>query len=297
MAACGSRDEPPSRKASRALKQVASPELGRAERQRLIDALSADYGVHPYGKWRGSFWRLSALVDLGVARGHRGAVRAAMETLDWLASPRRLATIRRRVIDGRVRRCASMEGRSLYCCLRVGVDDPRLDSLAEALIESQWPDGGWNCDRAPGATHSSFHESWGPLLGLAAYGATEAAARAADFFLRHRVVFSERTGEVADHGLLALRYPAYWHYDLLVGLWALAESVSLDDGRVRDALALLEAKRASDGGWHVEGRWWRPPGSKGSNVEAVDWTSTADRLLTARARSVLAAARTLQPVG
>jgi hypothetical protein len=62
------------------------------------------------------------------------------------------------------------------------------------------------------------------------------------------------------------------------------------DVRVRDALALLESKRAGDGGWHVEGRWWRSPGSRGSNVEAVDWSSTADRLLTGRAHSVLSAA-------
>jgi hypothetical protein len=129
----------------------------------------------------------------GVGRSHPGAVAAAKATLDWVASPRRLATIRRRVIDGRVRRCASQEVRTLYCCLRVGVEDPRLDSLAEALVEIQWPDGGWNCDRRPQVTHSSFHESWGPLLGLAAYGAREATARAAEFFLRHRRWNSEPT--------------------------------------------------------------------------------------------------------
>src|SRR5215211_2676151 len=168
-------------------------------------------------------------------------------------------------------------------------------SLHDAL--PIWPDGGWNCDRRPRATHSSFHESWGPLLGLAAYGATEAAARAADFLLRHRVVFSDRTGEIADRRFLALRYPAYWHYDLLVGLWALAESVGLDDVRVREALALLESKRAGDGIWHVEGRWWKPPGSKGSNVDAVDWASAADRLLTERVWSVLAARRVRQDDG
>jgi len=279
------------------MREVSHAEVTRLERKRLIDALSKDHEVHPYGKWRGAFWRLVALVDLGVRRGHPGAVAAAEETLDWVASPRRLATIRRRVIDGRLRRCASQEGRALYCCVRVGVDDARLDLLAEALIESQWPDGGWNCDRRPRATHSSFHESWGPLLGLAAYGATEAAARAADFLLRHRVVFSDRTGEIADRRFLALRYPAYWHYDLLVGLWALAESVGLDDVRVREALALLESKRAGDGIWHVEGRWWKPPGSKGSNVDAVDWASAADRLLTERVWSVLAARRVRQDDG
>ena len=42
-------------------------------REQLVAALSRDYGVHPYGKWRGAFWRLASLVDLGVEPGHPGA--------------------------------------------------------------------------------------------------------------------------------------------------------------------------------------------------------------------------------
>src|SRR5215211_9011138 len=247
------------------MREVSHAEVTRLERKRLIDALSKDHAVHPYGKWRGAFWRLVALVDLGVRRGHPGAVAAAEETLDWVASPRRLATIRRRVIDGRLRRCASQEGRALYCCVRVGVDDARLDLLAEALIESQWPDGGWNCDRKPKATHSSFHESFSPVVGLAAYAqatgderAEAAAARGAEFFLRHHVFCSERTGE-AWPKLEQLRYPPYWHYDALVGLTMLRRSVGLGDSRVERALALIEAKRRPEGTWRTEGRWWKPP--------------------------------------
>ena len=45
----------------------------------------------------------------------------------------------------------------------------------------------------------------------------------------------------------------------------------LDDPRAADALDLLESKRSPDGTWRVEGKWWKPPGSKGSNVEVVDW--------------------------
>ncbi len=152
------------------------------------------------------------------------------------------------------------------------------------------PDGGWNCDRRPEASHSSFNETWGPILGLAAYGATDAAARGAGFLLRHRVVFSERTGEPAYWTFLRLRYPPYWHYDVLVGLRTLEASVGLGDPRVDDALDLLESKRLPDGTWRVEGRWWKRPGSTGSNVEAVDWGEAANDLLTQQAAAVLAAA-------
>jgi len=134
-------------------------------REALVAGLSRSYGTHAYAKWSGAFWRLISLVDLGVGPGHAGALAAAEETLVWVASPRRLAEIHRRRIDGRVRRCASQDGRALQACLDVGLrGDPRLDTLAESLVETQWPDGGWNCDRKPHVTHSSFNETWGPIM-------------------------------------------------------------------------------------------------------------------------------------
>lgn len=259
-------------------------------REDVVGALSRSYGTHAYAKWSGAFWRLISLVDLGVEAGHPGAVAAAEETLDWVASPRRLAEIHKRRIDGRVRRCASMEGRALQACLHAGLREPRLDALAESLVDTQWPDGGWNCDRKPHATHSSFNETWGPILGLAKYGATAAVERGAEFLLEHRVVFSHRTGEPAHPTFMKVHYPPYWHYDLLAGLRTLVASDALGDGRADDALDLLEEKRLPDGTWRTEGRWWKRPGSKGSNVEVVDWGETASEVLTQQADGVLRAA-------
>lgn len=257
-------------------------------REELVSALSEDYGVHPYGKWGGAFWRLISLADLGVPPGHDGAVKAAEQTLDWVASPTRLAEIRKRRIAGRIRRCGSQEGRALQACIDVGLrGDPRLDVLAEELVDSQWPDGGWNCDRHRDCTHSSFNETWGPILGLARYGATDAAARGAEFLLEHQVAYSHRTGELAHPTILRLRYPPYWHYDLVAGLRTVAASVGMDDPRLEKPLGALEEKRHEDGTWHVEGKWWKGQGSKGSNVEVVDWGRSANELLTEQAESVL----------
>jgi hypothetical protein len=257
-------------------------------REALVTALSSDYGVHPYAKWGGAFWRLISLVDLGVAPGHDGAVKAAEQTLGWVASPTRLAEIRKRRIAGRIRRCGSQEGRALQACIDVGLrGDPRLDVLAEELVDSQWPDGGWNCDRHRECTHSSFNETWGPILGLARYGESDTAARGAEFLLEHQVAYSHRTGGLAHPTILRLRWPQYWHYDLLAGLRTVAASVGLDDPRLEKPLDALTEKRHEDGTWHVEGKWWKGPGSKGSNVEVVDWGRSANELLTEQAESVL----------
>jgi hypothetical protein len=260
--------------------------------EELVSGLSRDFDVHPYAKWRGAYWRLLSLVDLGVEPGDPHSVRAAEATLGWLCNPRRLKAIHKRKIHGRVRRCASQDGRGLQACLRVGLrGDPRLDRLAESLVETQWPDGGWNCDVRPEASHSSFNETWGPILGLAEYGADDAALRGAEFLSRHRVVYSERTGRPAHPVFMKLHYPSYWHYDVLVGLRTLARSVGgLTDARVTDALDSLQSKRLPDGTWHCEGKWWKRPGSKGSNVEAVDWADAADDFLTAQVLDVLATA-------
>src|SRR6516225_1619319 len=48
-------------------------------------------------------------------------------------------------------------------------DDDRLDTVADHLLEQQMPDGGWNCQRRLGATHSSVHTTILALEGLRSY--------------------------------------------------------------------------------------------------------------------------------
>ena len=260
----------------------------------LVRTLSRDYGTHPYQKWAGPHWRAVALVELGVPEPHDGARRAVDAALGWLDSPGHRKPL---VVGGLRRLHGSQEGNALWAAARLGLlNDPRVRRLVDTLVEAQWPDGGWNCDRKLKATHSSFHESFAPVVGLAAYAeragdesAGASAARGAEFFLRHHVFCSERTGK-AWPKLEQLRYPPYWHYDALVGLTMLRRSVGLADQRVEPALALLEEKRRTDGLWRVDGRWWKPPGRPGSNVESVAWDGTANELLSVRALAALAAA-------
>lgn len=273
---------------------------------RRIDATGASVPVHPYQKWRGAHWRLVALAELGLhvgIPGLAGPVEAAFDAVGaWLASAARAQ--RAVPIDGRVRMCGSLEGNALWAACRLGLaDDERVPGMARRLVAWQWPDGGWNCDPRPAASHASLHETWIPLRGLAAFAgtasdpelraaATGAAARAADFLLRHRVVEHERDGGLIDATFLRLRWPPYWHYDLLAGLDALREADPrhLADARATPALARLDALRATDGRWHAGGRWWRVPGSLGANVELVDWGAEGEAaMLTLRALAICAA--------
>lgn len=257
----------------------------------LLAGQQADGGFgerHPYRKWTGAHWRLISLVELAAPPGEPRLLAAAERELAWLTHTRRRNV---KVIDGLVRRCASLEGNGLAVCCRLGIaEDERVELLARSLVEWQWPDGGWNCDRRPHVTHSSFNETWGPILGLAAYGAKDAAAAGAEFLLAHGVVFSHRTGELAHPTLEKLRFPAYWHYGLVPGLRTLEACGRLDDERVTRALELLESRRLPDGTWRVDGKWWKRPGSKGSNVEAVDWGDLASEMLTEQALRILESA-------
>jgi len=47
--------------------------------------------------------------------------------------------------------------------------DSRLETVVEHLLEQQMPDGGWNCRRYQGATHSSMHTTISALEGLRMY--------------------------------------------------------------------------------------------------------------------------------
>ena len=248
--------------------------------------------AHPYRKWSGSHWRLVSLVELEVPEGHDDAVAMCEAVLDHWAGPRRRAQVP--VVDGRARRCASPEGNAVAVACRLGLtDDPRVRTLVEHLVGWQWPDGGWNCDVRPEASHSSFHETLPPLWGLAEYAtrtgardARAAADRAAGLLLAHEVAFSTRTGEPISPAFVEPHFPPYWHYDLLQALVVLHRAGWGEDPRTDRARGVLAARRRPDGSWRAARRWWRPPGSSGSSVDVVDWSGVSPQMVTLNALRV-----------
>lgn len=268
-------------------------------RERAIETLLGDgswRALHPYAKWRGVFWRLPTLLELGADRSDDRCREMADAVLAWLASPQRQAGAATRTVGGRTRWCASQDGLGLHSAVACGLaGDPRSAELASALASWQWPDGGWNCDKRPAAHHSSFHETHGPLRGLAVYAratgstaAREAARRAADFLLAHRLYRSCRTGAVAGAEYAKLHWPAYWHYDLLAGLRGLAAAGALGEPGAAEALEVVRSARRPDGTWRPSGRrYWKRPGAGGSNVEAADLSAAAPLVLTALVLDVL----------
>jgi len=232
---------------------------------------------HPYAKWGGAHWRLTSLMDLGAPTDLAGVGEALEPVLSWLTSRAHIRNVP--IIRGLARRCASIEGNALAVAVHFGLArDPRSKVMAAGLIAWQWPDGGWNCDRREEAHHSSVHETHPALRGLAAYAralddspASEAADRAAEFILRHRVCFSERTGEPLSPKVTQLHHPPYWRYDFFAGLRVLVESGHIRDPRAEDVLDLLEKKRQPDGRWAIEAVHYRKPGSRGPTPEIVEW--------------------------
>jgi len=236
---------------------------------------------------------------LAAPAGEPRLVAAASTVLDWLTG--RSHRERVPVIDGLARRCASQEGNALAVACRLGMaDDARVELLARSLVDWQWPDGGWNCDQRASGRRSSFHESLPPAWGLHEYWlatgalwAREAAGRAAELFLSHRLFRSLGDGEVIDRRWLALHSPPYWHYDVLQALVVLSRLGKASDPRAGDALELLVRRRRADGRWQPGGYWWRPPGTRSGSgpVEVVDWgRSGPNELLTLNALRVLHAA-------
>jgi len=201
-------------------------------------------------------------------------------------------------IQGRYRVHGSIYANALAVATKLRqAHDPRVRELAHKLVFWQWPDGGWNCDRHPNVSHSSFYESVTPMWALAEYAqATNdappaaAAARAARFFLEHKVFKSHSADRPGDPKWLNLRYPEYWHFDYLHGLVLLYRAGALPDPRAGAALQLLREQQQPDGRWLPSGpQYWK--GATGLYGDPAGWSrESASQMLTLHALRVLGAA-------
>jgi hypothetical protein len=271
-------------------------QIRRSPRVRRM--LDGDLPPRAYAKWRGAHWVLATLADIGYPPGDKALAPLRDTLLDtWLRKGFYHSVP---LVAGRYRRCGSQQGYPLLALTTLDLGSDRTGDLVERLLHWQWPDGGWNCDRNPSADTSSFHETLLPMRGLSAYARTHgdaraagAARKAADVFLQRRLAFRRSTGQLMDRAFIRLRYPSYWHYDVLGGLKGMVDVGLIRDDRCADALDLLESKRLPDGGWPAETRLYRRADQSGPH-DWVDWggvdAKRTNEWVTADALAVLRAA-------
>ncbi len=133
------------------------------------------------------------------------------------------------------------------------------ESLAVRLLGEQLDDGGWNCD-APKSKVSSYHTTICVLEGLLEYERAtgpsreiSSARRRAEEYLLARFLFRRlSTGEVADAGFLQFAYPPRYCYDVLRALEYFRAAGAPPDGRVAEAIGIVESRRQSDGRWLLD---------------------------------------------
>jgi len=263
-----------SREARQASEQVRNSSQVRS----LISACWQDGKLphHPYYKWMGAHWVLSVLADLGYPKGDESLRPLMDQAYNWLLSEKHAKHIR--LIDGRMRRCASQESNAVYYSLKLGLADTRTDELTARLMKWQWPDGGWNCDKRPEVNKSSFMESLIPMRALALYAqksgdkhALRSSELAAEVFLKRNLYLRLRDGGIMDEHFVLLHYPCFWHYDILFALRVMAEAGFINDPRCQLALDLLESLRLPDGGFPAMEKFYRLSQPDISGYSDVNW--------------------------
>jgi hypothetical protein len=225
---------------------------------RLLAEQDADgsWGGGPYSpKWISTTYTLLHLLWLGLMPDNPAARRGLATLWNWQSGWRAGSDT---CIESMVIRLSSY----------FGDHHDRLDALVQRLLAQQLPDGGWNCAaERHRSTHGSFHTSIQTLEALATYARTSgvidtepAEVLGRDFFLRHRLFRSHRTGEVAIKQ--SVRFPAFpeWHFDVLRGLEYFAAVDADRDDRLRDAVEVVQHARRRDGRWptyaQYSGKQW-----------------------------------------
>jgi hypothetical protein len=151
-----------------------------------------------------------------------------------------------------------------YACY-FRLDEVKLHSVIDFVLEQRMPDGGFNCQKnRSGARHSSMHSTISALEGLLEYKRNgyryrltdlEAAARTArEFLLMHQLFKSDRTGGIIHKDFLRLSFPGRWRYDILRALDHFQSAGVGWDGRMTPATDVLASKRRSDGRWPLQAK-------------------------------------------
>jgi len=224
-----------------------------------------------YGKkWTSTTYSMVLLRRMGLPSRDPRALQACQLFLDEGLRPD--GGIDLSVTTGRSETC--LTGMVLGLSSWFAVDDPRREELVAYLLNEQLPDGGWNCQRDRGATHSSFHTTTNVLEGLREYATADgsqgdqiltAEAAGREFLLEHHLYRSHRTGKVVDPRMLRLSFPPRWRHDILRSL-DYFRSADAPDRRLGDPIDALESRRRPDGRWPLQ---QRHPGQTWFEMEEI----------------------------
>ena len=161
-------------------------------------------------KWTSTTYSLLLLYRCGLPPGHPAALAGCRLLLD--AGYTSGGGIDLSATIGHAETCIT--GMVATLCGWFDLDDERVDGVINYLLREQMPDGGWNCRRWKGATHSSFHTTITVLEALTEYRgrrfraeAEQAAAAGREFLLAHRLYRSHRTGAVVDERMTRFSFP------------------------------------------------------------------------------------------
>jgi hypothetical protein len=249
---------------------------------------SSDDGLYS-PKWTSTTYTMLLLRDFGLPAENRQARKACKALLEGGMQPD--GGINYGMWAKWIRRGETCVTGMVLSILRdFKYEDSRLDTIASHLLEQQMPDGGWNCQRANGATHSSVHTTISVLEGLRSYERHRrtrlAAVRAAqkrgrEFLLVHRLFRSHRTGEIIKPIFTRFSFPPRWHYDVLRALDYFQAVGAPRDERLADAIDLVESRRSTDGRWLLENSY------RGKTYFQLERVGAPSRWNTLRALRVL----------
>ena len=223
---------------------------------------SGDGGLYS-PKWTSTTYTMLMLRDFGLPQNNRQAQRACNLLLD--EGLRRDGGVNfgvwaRWIDQGET--CVTGMVLSILSYFHYG--DARLDAIARHLLEEQMFDGGWNCRRPRGATHSSVNTTISALEGLRHYElhrgnhlpeVRKAQSRGREFLLVHRLFRSHRTGAIMKPEFTRFSFPPRWHYDVLRALDYFQAVDAPRDPRRSEAIEIVRTARRSDGRWPLQNRY------------------------------------------
>jgi hypothetical protein len=224
------------------------------------------------GRWGAAAWNhgwdstlhvLTLLREFGLdahSEQARGALDRVAEQVLWEGDPEFEGNA---FFQGEVEPCINGQVGAVGAYFRQDIE-----GIVTRLLAEQLSDGGWNCE-APYSHKSSFNTTICVLEALLqherAFGAREhvkqARVRGQQYLLERGLLRRRSTGERIERDrkggatFTNLAFPAWWHYDVLRALDYLRVAGVEPDERIREAVAVVEAKRDVDGRWPLETRY------------------------------------------